>query len=169
MLFVVFIVSEACTVGVYDSLLPLMLRGHRSEILLYIPGIPKTSLVAYRAKDDSGHSRRFPSFTDDSTLLSFLSAPSRGLSRFLNQFDKWRLHIHWKWSSSGDVQGKGIIRQGAQEPNYAGFCAACFRNRHISWWIHIFFESMSRRTLIIIEQHTFSTELLRSFFLKGPR
>lgn len=32
MLFVVFIVGEACTVGVYDSLLPLMLRGHRSEI-----------------------------------------------------------------------------------------------------------------------------------------
>ena len=71
MLFVVFIVGEACTVGVYDSLLPLMLRGHRSEILLYIPGIPKTSLVAYRAKDDEGHSRRVPSFTDGSTLFSF--------------------------------------------------------------------------------------------------
>ena len=80
MLFVVFIVGEACTVGVYDSLLPphasrTSLRG-LPEILLYIPGIPKTSLVAYRAKDDEGHSRRVPSFTDGSTLFSFFQRVS---------------------------------------------------------------------------------------------
>ena len=101
------------------------------EILLCIPGSPKTSLVSYRTKDDAGHSRRFPSFTDDSTpFVIFVSAFQGNISisqpvRQMTSSHPLEVEFkrrcsrqeHYQTGSPG-TQLRWILRRLFQKPSY---------------------------------------------------